>query len=149
MSTKSKGQKAYELKLNTPNLTWDEIGAQIQTKWADRYAKQHAKRNNLKWPLARPCERHDKAGGPEYRSWRGMKQRCDNPNCDDYKNYGARGIKICERWKSFKNFYDDMGPRPEPKDQYSLDRIDNNGNYEPGNCRWATYSQQRQNQRPK
>jgi hypothetical protein len=73
----------------------------------------------------------------EYTSWQHMKQRCLNPRNKDYYNYGARGIKICDRWlHSFKNFLFDMGYKPGPG--YSLDRKNNDGNYEPKNCRWTT-----------
>lgn len=77
---------------------------------------------------------------PGYRSWSMMKQRCNNPNYTHYSYYGGRGIKVCERWNDFRNFYEDMGARPSP--QHSLDRIDNDGNYEPDNCRWATKLEQ-------
>lgn len=81
---------------------------------------------------------------PEYRSWSGARNRCYNKNNKDYNYYGGRGIKMCDRWQSFENFLADMGSRP-PK--YTLDRIDNNGDYCHKNCRWATISQQNSNQR--
>lgn len=82
---------------------------------------------------------------PEYRSWQNMKNRCLNKNAQDFGYYQARGITICDRWRnSFMAFYEDMGPRPKG---LSLDRIDNNRGYEPGNCRWATVSVQRINRR--
>jgi hypothetical protein len=81
---------------------------------------------------------------PAYHSWCGMIQRCTNPNSKAFPNYGGRGITVCERWRKFENFYADMGAKPEG---LSLDRINNDGNYEATNCRWATRSQQAQNRR--
>lgn len=77
-----------------------------------------------------------------YRSWEHMKRRCLNATAKDYYRYGGRGITVCNRWLNFENFYADMGDRPE---NTSIDRIDNNGNYEPGNCRWSTPKEQQDN----
>lgn len=88
---------------------------------------------------------HGMTDTPEYRSWRNMLNRCLNPKVVAYVNYGGRGIKVCESWMSFENFLNDMGPLPSPRHQ--IDRIDNDGDYEPSNCRWVTASQNSRNRR--
>lgn len=82
---------------------------------------------------------------PEYATWLSMHERCRSPKSQKWTNYGARGIVVCQRWTSYENFLADMGRRPSKA--HSLDRVDNDGNYEPSNCRWATKKEQVDNRR--
>lgn len=90
------------------------------------------------------ARKHGEYGTPTYNSWRKMMQRCYSENCVQWVYYGGRGINVCARWHAYQNFKADMGRRPEGM---TLDRIDTNKNYQPGNCRWATHTEQMQNKR--
>lgn len=94
--------------------------------------------------MSKRTYKHGMTESATYHCWEAMKDRCLNPKNPAYKNYGGRGIKICERWMSFENFLADIGEKPKGK---SLDRMDNNGNYELSNCRWATVEEQWNNKR--
>lgn len=97
------------------------------------------------WERISKQQKHGLTRTREYRSWESAKQRCFNPNTTGYHNYGGRGITMCDEWANdFNAFLEHMGPRP---DGHSLDRIDSNGNYEPGNCRWADRYTQNGNRR--
>lgn len=94
----------------------------------------------------KPCNKqHGMRGTPEYVSWQHMKDRCNNPNSQDFHRYGYRGITVSDEWNSFEVFYSDMGPRPSV--EHSIERRDNDGNYEKSNCYWATRDEQSRNRR--
>ena len=96
--------------------------------------------------IPRDCKRktHGLSEAPIYRIWHAMISRCTNPSTASWQHYGARGITVCERWRSFSNFFADMGHRPKG---HSLDRKDNNAGYSPENCRWVTIEIQTRNRR--
>lgn len=106
------------------------------------YANELLAENNSIRNLKHGHSRRGKMSS-EYNSWRGMIDRCTNPNHEKYKFYGKRGIFVCPRWLVFENFLEDMGLKPSPS--YTIDRLDNTKNYCPENCRWATKRQQGQN----
>lgn len=98
-------------------------------------------------PRGRPRKDQANERHPLYSTWLNIRNRCNNPNATGYKNWGGRGIQVCSRWDRFQLFAADMGPKPSP--EHWIERMDNDGDYEPLNCVWALPVQQRANQRPR
>lgn len=99
---------------------------------------------SLPYPVSANMHKHGMKGTPTYNTWCAMKQRCCYKRNKQFADYGGRGIKVCDRWMVFVNFLADMGERPNGM---SIERENTDGNYEPGNCRWATMAEQQRNRR--
>lgn len=121
---------------------WKDKNRDANNAYRAAWAREGRKMDPEKWRDAN--RRFAEKMGPTYSSWQAMLNRCRNENIPTWPHYGGRGITICERWESYESFLADMGERPDGR---SLDRINVDGNYEPGNCRWATAQEQARNQR--
>lgn len=116
----------------------------IERSWCSMHYQRWKKYGDPNAPV-RKWVKHGFSRTPEYECWGAMKERCYNIKNKQYNDYGGRGITVCKRWLDFQNFYSDLGKRPSNK--HSIERINNDGNYEPSNVTWATRKEQQRNQR--
>jgi hypothetical protein len=131
-------------RLITKAANWAREHPEKRRRIARQYARRVRRKPEGAARLNRNTRKSNARGNGAFNSWRGMKDRCVDPRAVSYRYYGARGITVCERWMVFGNFLADMGERPAGR---TLDRINPAGNYEPGNCRWATRAEQDANRR--
>lgn len=138
-----------EIEFGGKTKSLSQWAAESGMKEGTLYRRIVIEREEFGTALFRPpaeVDRHGMSDSPERRVWHNMIQRCLNAKTKSYKDYGGRGIRVCGRWlEAFSNFFADMGPRPSP--QHTLERKDNDKDYEPGNCCWATRVEQSRNNR--
>jgi hypothetical protein len=139
----SKGWLTWQCQCDCGNVSLVKSGNLVNNTRSCGCLKKETDRDNL------PLIKHGEASGRsrEYECWLSIRSRCYNQKSKDYARYGGRGIRVCSRWQTFELFLGDMGRKPSPI--HSIDRKDNDGNYEPGNCWWATPKQQANNRKRK